>query len=371
MIAYPGNLGNPYAFVTGNDGNLYLNYFDNQNWQWRTQGKPLNGALVTDGPSALVTVQSTVQLQTLVRCADGNLHANVWNGFNWVWDPDSFGGATFGAIAGQPAGLAYNDVSYNDFAYNFMHVYVLGADGILHVSAWDRSHWAWDINLPSIQAADDPGVGYYLTNNVPQVHAFVAGASDGALHLSRYNPQDKKYSLFNLGTPPDSRIAQKSTRVVGRPAGISFFEPPENIYVFVAGGDGQLHVWNANAARWDANRPTDLPNNATISGSPAVVSTYFRGVLNLYVFVTGNDGNLYVCVWNKQNWIWKNFGGPPNQQVVSSPSAAACNFPPTLKENLYIFVMGNQGNLSVLAWDSASETWTWRDQTNGQTRLVK
>jgi hypothetical protein len=146
----------------------------------------------------------------------------------------------------------------------------------------------------------------------------------------------------------------------------------DKLYVVVPDENGQLHanVWDGKFWGWDPNPLGVLPNNTRVVGSPSVISYTLNGILKLYIFVTGSDGHLYVAIWDTKRWQWVDFGTPPGQRVGSGPSAIACVFSQTNQDNLYVFVMGDQGNLAVLTWDGNKHNWTWRDLKSGKVVLV-
>jgi hypothetical protein len=48
----------PYAFIRGDDGNLWSNYWWNGSWHWRDQGRPPSGSQVAFWGISAVTIEN-------------------------------------------------------------------------------------------------------------------------------------------------------------------------------------------------------------------------------------------------------------------------------------------------------------------------
>lgn len=93
-----------YVFVTGGNGQLYINYFNGSAWEWDERGSP--GVPLTSSPAA--TSYRTNQLYAFANAADGKMYVCFWNGAMWQW-----------ADQGTPAGFTINSdvgivVHFND-----------------------------------------------------------------------------------------------------------------------------------------------------------------------------------------------------------------------------------------------------------------
>jgi hypothetical protein len=83
----PNAAQRPYAFVTGNDRQLWLNWWDGAAWHWANQGTPpavqiaasVGVLTVMDSPNAAQRPYAFV-----IGC-DGQLWVNWWDGAAWHW----------------------------------------------------------------------------------------------------------------------------------------------------------------------------------------------------------------------------------------------------------------------------------------------
>jgi hypothetical protein len=74
-----------------------------------------------------------------------------------------------------------------------------------------------------------------------------------------------------------------------------------------------------------------------------------------YVFVKGNDGNLWVNWWSGKAWGWSNQGTPSGVSLASSMGAITVD-----GGRPYVFVKGSDGNLWVNWWSGSA--WNWANQ---------
>jgi len=93
-----------YAFIVGNNGQLYTRYWNGSAWSWVSLGSPPSGT-VLEGSTAVAARENTMHV--FVRGADDHVYIRYWNGASWQWSdqgaapngigaPDAawFGGAT-------------------------------------------------------------------------------------------------------------------------------------------------------------------------------------------------------------------------------------------------------------------------------------
>ncbi len=74
-----------HAFVRGDNGRLYVNWFNGNQWAWADQGAPVNTSAVGD-PAATTYHDGTTQLiNVFAPGANGFVHTNHWNGTRWGW----------------------------------------------------------------------------------------------------------------------------------------------------------------------------------------------------------------------------------------------------------------------------------------------
>jgi|SRR6516164_4771909 hypothetical protein len=74
---------NIFAFETGADGHLYLNYYSGgSGWQWADHGVP--PATTASGSPGVIT-DFAGDIYAFVTGANGNLNLNYWGGSAWQW----------------------------------------------------------------------------------------------------------------------------------------------------------------------------------------------------------------------------------------------------------------------------------------------
>jgi hypothetical protein len=165
--------GDIYAFETGADGHLYVNYSysGGSGWQWADQGVP--PGTTASGSTAVIT-NLAGDIYAFVTGANGHLYVDYWDGLAWQWADQGVPPGT--TASGSPAVITY--LATNIYAF------VTGADGHLYVnySYSGGSGWQWaDHGVPpTATASGNPAVITYLATNI---YAFVTGA-DGHLYVN-------------------------------------------------------------------------------------------------------------------------------------------------------------------------------------------
>lgn len=141
VVTYRDNAGRQriYIFVLGQNFHLYCNYWDGNSWQWADQGAPA-GPGVISGAFALTHLnQNGNQLiYAFVTGDDGNVYLNYWNGFTWQWINQGHPRSS-GIMAQDRGGSA---IVVGDMVYSF----VPGNDGHLYLNyqnAGAGGQWRW------------------------------------------------------------------------------------------------------------------------------------------------------------------------------------------------------------------------------------
>jgi hypothetical protein len=99
-----------------------------------------------------------------------------------------------------------------------------------------------------------------------------------------------------------------------------------------------------------------------ITGKPAVV-TYVDATRGrqIYSFVTGENGHLVVKYWDGvHGWRWADLGLPAGAYAAVSDPSAIAYADPGKPEQMYAFVHGDNGHLFVDQWNGSG--WVWSDQ---------
>jgi hypothetical protein len=364
-----------YAFVWGEDGHLYRNYWDGSGWYWADQGSPIRPRPVA------ITYREVTQPQKIYAFVQSNnfhLHMNYWDGSGWYWADRgapsqhfSWGGKRLspGPPSGDPGVITYRD----DTQHQRIYAFVRGRTKALYVNYCehhcDGSGWKWSDQrsylspLGAISAAwhisANPGVITYREGTQPQqIHAFV---TDIGGHLYRNYWDGSGWYWADQGIPPD-------THAVGAPSVITYREgtQPQRIYAFVRGKNGHLYVnyckndCDGSGWKWSDQ---GSPSGTSVEGDPAAI-TYKWGTQpqRIYTFVRGGDDHLYRNYWDGSGWKWADQGSPSGTSVEGDPGVITF---PAQPQRIYAFVAGRNGHLYVShcdEYDCGVSGWTWVDQ---------
>lgn len=147
----------------------------------------------------------------------------------------------------------------------------------------------------------------------------------------------------NLGSPDKSNIAY----LLGA-AHLNDF-----LYAFVQGANGDvwcIFFWNNSWSSWvNLGSPPSSGGLKNANGACGVLS----GPAGIYVFVCGNDGNVWLDFWNGQTWEWLNLGNPV--PGTSETTLLGCS-----SDGIFgVYVKGGDGNVWCDVW---SRVWAWTSQ---------
>lgn len=226
-----------YVFVPGDlDPNLYVKYWDGQQWHWANQNNP-GSAMSGVSP---VTYLDSGRQRIYAFCytdAQQNLQVNYWDGQHWHWSSQGGPGAD---VVGIPAAVTYRDNQGKQRIY----VFVSRNDDHLLVNYWDGQQWHWaDQNTPpGTDVTGQPAAITYLEGGQQRIYAFVGGEDDN-LHVNWWD--GSQWAWASQGNPG---------RPVGAAAAITYLDGQrkQRIYVFAVGDDGNLYVrlWDGNLWAW-------------------------------------------------------------------------------------------------------------------------
>jgi hypothetical protein len=311
------------------------------------------------------------QIYAFVHGDDGLLHSCFWNAApnitSWQWDN-----------RGRPLDARVNSSptttpSTRDFGPgSFLHVFVTGNDGHLYEHFWNGFQWVdWvDHGQPvwNTTMAMSPGVTTFrrksgegedaLFDAADILLIFVWG-SDDLLYLFRHVDSSWRFQ----GPLPHPQAV-----VASEPAVIKHFHQGiPDIYAYVVGSDGHLYVnhstdWQALNWMWrDLGQP-DASTGVTWNVKPGLVSFQHAAENRIYAFVRGSDGHLWVHFW--RDWrqpgtgTWADLGTPEGATVFSEPSVVTFRFENT--DRIYAFVHGSDNHLHVCYWNGV-DRWLWND----------
>ena len=142
----------------------------------------------------------------------------------------------------------------------------------------------------------------------------------------------------------------------GNPGALVFkHDRNDQLYVFVAGGDGDVQVrfWNVPAGTWQWDDRGGVDRVSL--GSPSAAHNRLNPNApedSLLVFARGTDGALYKQDWDGTQWLnWTPRGQPVwNVQVAGRPAAAAflastSGDDPLFQPDVLAFVWGEDNNV--------------------------
>ncbi len=142
-ITYLDGAGNQqiYVFATGNNGHLFIRYWDGFNWNWTDEGLPAGATSVTN-PTAITYLDAAgnQRIYAFVQGDNGHLLVHYWDGFNWYWADE--GPAPGATQLNNPSAITYVDGAGNQQIYAFVRVRV-GSARHLAVHYWDGFNWYW------------------------------------------------------------------------------------------------------------------------------------------------------------------------------------------------------------------------------------
>jgi hypothetical protein len=142
------------AFVVGIDNNLYDRFWNGQAWQWESHGVPTANTptWVQSSPSAVYRA-SLDQIIAFVAGNDGNLYFNFWDGQGWVWatpTPEQPSNLPQGGQGGD--GPFFNSSPSATYQTSLARIiaFAIGNDGNVYDTFWDATASAggWDNQGP-------------------------------------------------------------------------------------------------------------------------------------------------------------------------------------------------------------------------------
>jgi hypothetical protein len=259
---------------------------------------------------------------------------------------------------GYPSAAANLGVSNYGAASDTENVFRVQADGNLYVDHLaPGSSWIWvpmgnpGPKLVSSPAVIDSEANVAFFGLVQEQNVFVEGAN-GNVYLDQYSPLFG-WSWQNLGNANGVRPAS-SLAAVNYGSGSS---QSEN--VFYTGFDGNLYVNHfAQSSGWSGWQSMNNPGIYLVSSPAAIDYQANIPIVGSFqeqrVFVTGVDGNVYELQFDPSGWNWQPALPGPGSGVrfANLPSAINYGSGNSLSEN--VFLTGDDGNLYVEHYDMSS-----------------
>lgn len=344
-----------YVFLNGSDGNLWMNWSDGTNWYWTNQGAPQAGVTVTVGVGVITVMDSLDSAQRPYAYAigsDGQLWLDWWDYTRWDWASQ---GTPQSGVA-VTAGVGVLSVMDTPTAAQRPYAFVLGSDGQLWLNWWDDTAWHWT-------SQGTPGVGVTITSTVGVVtvmdspdsaqrpYAFFIG-SDGQLWVEWWD-----YDHFvwaNQGVPQAGVTVAAGVGVLTVIDSSTSGQLP---YIFVIGSDRQLWLnwWDGSAWHWTA---LGTPGPGITIAFAVGVSTQTPAA-----FVVGSDGQLWWTYFDNGNgaWDWGTHGTPqPGVPIAAAIGVQTVMDSEHSVPNLYAFVKGSDGQVWLRRNYGAG--WSWLAQ---------
>jgi len=349
-----------YAFVPAIDNfHLYVNAWEGAQWQWSDLGAPPFTSELGLGPlncplGVINYEDADIQIiRAFVTGLDGQLYMNSWDGAQRVWsnlgvpptDPSNPFGVFQNQVISGPSAITYLDPStFVQKIAAFVKVQKSPPfpteDIELYVNFWDGTQSNWTAIGPYQQA--QPGFGEHApvaisfpskTGSAQVIRVYYLGEADSQLYVASSidGVNWSQEQLNMLPTGPDGGVL-----LVGSdPAVITFTRPgvtttvPEirEVWAFTTGYSSSLppsrnhlllNSWNDfnGLYRWIdlGTNPNATELESPPDAGPPAALTYQdpgSGQQVVFVFTIGHDGHLYMTQWNGAQWQWSDLGTPP------------------------------------------------------------
>jgi hypothetical protein len=367
IVSYlEGSTRRIYVFALGEDGHLYVNWWDGARWRWADQGKPgiaMTGQ-ATAGVSA-ITYREGGKQRIYAFVPYGNLYVNYWDGNGWHW-ADQGRPSSQDVLVTRPSAVTYRQD-------NQQRIYCfVSTNSTLFVNYWDGKGWHWgNQGAPPVESsggAGSPEAITYSEGGVQRLYIFVtnspASLAKGRLYVNWWDGNTWRWADQGRPSAPFQAIEP-----MGPLSGITYTENGQRrIYLFARGGlvsPGHLYVnyWNGTSWQWaDQGTPASV---SEVSYPATVTYRDESGKQRIYTFV--NAGRLYVNWWDGSKWNWADQGTPPGGSWHTE-TMRAITYHDGIHQRIYAFMVGQDGHLWAHYWDGAG--WHWGDQGMPQTSLA-
>jgi hypothetical protein len=237
-----------HVFVIGDDQHLHVNSWNGSNWTWYDQGMPSG---TTPWSSSAIAFYQTPTWRIKRRIyafgsgQNGHLYVDYWNGSAWTWiDLGTPPGTLVAQHEGAISKAAPAAITFLKGLKQRVYAFVVGENHHLYVKYWNGAKWAWAAQgTPpgtTVHPSPVPAVITYVQAGEQRIYAFVVGA-DHHLHVNYWNGT---WHWADLGTP-------SVTTMLSNIAAITFSKARKRlIYVFAWCSDGHLRMNRWNGANW-------------------------------------------------------------------------------------------------------------------------
>lgn len=335
----------PHVFIECDDYNLWCCWSNGSTLSWLNMGKP--GGVNITGMVGLVTVMDTPtspqRPHLFVTGNDGNIWCRCVIAGNWNWV--NMGKPPSANIRGLLGAVTVMDTPTSP---QRPHVFVEGNDYNLWCLWSSSTAWSW-LNMGKPPSANITGLAGLVTvmdtTSSPQrPHLFVNG-NDGNIWCRYVFGPD--WHWLNMGKPPAANIRG----LLGAVTVMDTPTSPQRPYVFIEGNDSNLwSLWSSGSAwSWQNMGKPLTANISRPTGAVSVMDTpQTRQRADL--FLTGNDGNLWLRATSAVEGSWQNLGKPPTANIKSPVGALTVMDTPTSAQRAHSFLEGTDGHLWVNFW---------------------
>lgn len=343
------------------NGNIIVNSYNGSRWTWNNQGRP--GGTTPVGEPGVISYKfgfSGHKVYAFVTGLNGNLHVNYFNGSRWAWADQGRPNGMY--VESSPSTITYYD---RNIEKRLIHSYVIGRDDKLYMNYWDGSQWRWeDLGKPNhTNLVFQPEAISYPLYMKGRVRAVYAVGRDKQLYQYIWNSNSNYSSWRSLGKPGTIDINSS-------PSHVSFFHEgivhSQRDFTFVRGSNDQLYCHSSFPVGFgfENNRWANFgkPNNVRVTGRPSAITYKDKNFIQrIYAFMIGEDGNLYTRYWDGFIWRWANLKKPNNGRLAVGTDTKAIAFSdPEQEDYIQVFVEGVNNERYLLEWNGRS--WKWHDQ---------
>ena len=370
-----------YVFVPDANGRLRCYFGNGTAGQWGDQGLPEVGTQAVSAPATTTAVgfdsgyPPSVRIHAYVVGNNGQLYENYWNLHKWIWVKHGYPSGATQPITTDPIAYAFRKQSSGSLsdATDVIYVGLATKDGNLWVRVWGRPasggnfQWQWvnhglarKSNSTQIKVVSEPAITTYSVNGKQRIYLFVRG-DDGSLYERYWDGTPNQFDTnLTQNTWHWTEHGQPSSTVkVASAPVIQLFpsDPTRDFCVFVVGSDGGLYLrrWNNTTKQWlwdNLNKPSNFPQ---ITGRPAV--SYFKhdGTNRIYIYLKGTDNKTYLCFWDSKVWQWRASEAPLPRPITTA--ATVTPFQLGADQQMYSYRVGDDNKLYSYCWKSGS--WQW------------
>jgi hypothetical protein len=352
-----------YAFVKGDNGNLFSNYFNGTSWTWIDHGVP-EGVGSISNPKAVTYVDANGNRRIYVFVVDntGHLAIRFYKGPGYGWQWSKQGGPWISAQSLSASTYVDDSGVIHLYAFAFSTNSGGAVPFKLVKHYWNGSAWGWSdmgnyAGLPYNSVSFTETTTYTGNDGQRRLDVFCAAGDTQA--LLRHSLVAQSWSMSNLGTAADLTNASSVNYVDS--AGY------RRVDTFVRHLAYET-IWDRGAGGWSE---IGKPAGVSYSQQGLISATSYpsiSGYPHINVFVEW-EKHLYLRAWTNSTWQpWVDLGRPPGASTsftdgVKNTAAITYQNGATFTQHSWVFMTGAQDDhLYVNFWNGTS--WQWYDRGN-------